>query len=146
MITHHGTVSIPEAVIAAADPIRMLNYRTTTPARFRKNALTADIADGLMDEISQRIGVARERLDYVYFSAAQGAEPHTDLLDPAVFTSHTYVIPVILPDGRTIITAENARMQVELGGIYEFDHERIHSMSVEDPTSGCVVIMVAIRH
>lgn len=146
MITTHGTVEIPPAVIAAAHPIRMLNYKTTTPARFRKNALTQDIALGLMDDIADRIGVERDRLDYVYFSAAQGAEPHTDLLDPEIFTPHTYVIPVILPEGRTVITAETAQMDVELGGIYEFNHEREHSMSVDDTESGCVLIMVAIKH
>lgn len=146
MITTHGTVAIPQAVTDAAHPIRMLNYKTTSPSRFRKNSLTEDVAGSLMDAVAVRIGMPREKLDYVYFSAARGAEPHVDLLDPAVFTPHTFVIPVILPNGRTIIVAEDASAQVEVGGIYEFNHERTHSMTVEDPDSGCVVIMVAIKH
>lgn len=145
MIILHGRVDIPDAVIAAADPIRMLNYKTTTPARFQKNTLTADIAGPLLDDIADRIGVDRERLDYVYFSAAQGAEPHTDMLDPAVFESNTYIIPVILPAGRTVIMADGMEVVAELGEIYEFNHEVTHGMTVEDTESGCVLIMVAIR-
>lgn len=146
MITYHGHVSIPEAVMMAAEPIKMLNYKTTTPAKFRKNHLTEDIAGDLMEEIAERINVPKSRLDYVYFSAAQGAEPHTDLLDQNVFTSTTFVIPVILPKGKTVIEAGKDRKVVEVGGIYEFNHEEIHSMTVEDTESGCVVIMVAIKH
>jgi hypothetical protein len=52
---------------------------------------------------------------------------------------------VILPPGRNIITAEDATADVELFHVYEFNHEKIHSMTVEDTTSGCVVIMVAIK-
>lgn len=99
-----------------------------------------------MAEVAARIGVAQEKLDYVYFSAAQGAEPHTDLLDPATFTPHTFVIPVILPRGDNIIEAEGHEVTVELGGIYEFNHERTHSMTVGNTADGCVVIMVAIKH
>ncbi|AFU88280.1 hypothetical protein CcrColossus_gp410 [Caulobacter phage CcrColossus] len=145
MITLHGNVYIPEAVIAAAEPIRMLNYKTTTPARFQKNTLTADIAGDLLQDIADRIGIDRARLDYVYFSAAQGAEPHTDLLDPEVFQSNTYVIPVILPAGRTVIEAGDAHVEAKVGDIYEFNHEETHGMTVEDTKSGCVLIMVAVR-
>ena len=145
MITLHGNVSIPDAVIAAAEPIKMLNYKTTTPARFQKNTLTADIAGPLLDNIAERIGVDRARLDYVYFSAAQGAEPHTDMLDPKVFMSNTYLIPVILPTGRTVLMADGVEVAAELGEIYEFNHEETHGMTVEDTESGCVLIMVAIR-
>lgn len=146
MITQHGFVTIPEAVTATAEPIKMLNYKTNTPARFRKNHLTKDIAETLMDELSQRIKVNPARLDYVYFSASQGAEPHTDLLDPKVFGDRTFIIPVILPDGENTIYAEDASAVVEVGGVYEFNHERTHSMTVADTESGCVLIMVAIHN
>lgn len=145
MIQHWGTVSVPASVIAAADQIKHLNYKTTTPAKFRKNTLTADLAGDLMAEVAARIGIEQSSLDYVYFSAARGAEPHTDILDPVVFTDRTFVIPVILPKGRSVITAETASADVAIGAIYEFNHERTHSMTVEDTESGCVVIMIAIR-
>jgi hypothetical protein len=128
-----------------ADSIKLLNYRTSTPARFRKNKLTPDIAGVLMSDLSLLIGVESSRLDYVYFSVCRGAEPHVDVLDPLEFTETTYIIPVILPDGKSIITAEGESLSVEVGGVYEFNHEREHSMVLEDVTSGCVVIMVAIR-
>ena len=145
MIHQWGEVSVPAQVIAAADQIKHLNYKTTTPAKFRKNTLTEDLAGDMMAEVASRIGIEQSSLDYVYFSAARGAEPHTDILDPEVFTDRTFVIPVILPHGRSVITAEQASAEVFTGRIYEFNHERTHSMSVEDTESGCVVIMIAIR-
>lgn len=145
MIHQWGEVSVPARVIAAADQIKHLNYKTTTPAKFRKNTLTEDLAGDMMAEVAARIGIEQSSLDYVYFSAARGAEPHTDILDPAVFTDRTFIIPVILPQGRSVITAEKASAEVALGHVYEFNHERTHSMTVEDTESGCVVIMVAIR-
>ena len=145
-IVYHGTVNVPKAVVDAAEPIKMLNYKTTTPAKFRKNTLTEDIAADLMRELAQRISIDQNDLDYVYFSAAHGAEPHTDILPPEKFTSTTFVVPVILPPGRNIIEAQGVELEVHVGGIYEFDHEKTHSMTVADTESGCVVIMVAVKH
>lgn len=146
MITFHGKISVPQPIIEAADTIKLLNYKTSTPAKFRKNTLTEELAGDFLEEIAELINVAKHRLDYVYFSVCNGAEPHTDVLPPEVFTSTTFVIPVILPDGRSVITAEESRITVELGGVYEFDHEKIHSMELSDTTSGCVVIMIAVKH
>lgn len=146
MITFHGKVVIPHQIIEAADTIKHLNYKTSTPAKFRKNILTEELAGEFLEEIAKLINVEKNRLDYVYFSVCNGAEPHTDILPPETFTSTTFVIPVILPKGHSVITAEDSYMTVELGGVYEFNHEKIHSMILEDKTSGCVVIMVAIKH
>lgn len=145
MIKFHGVMAVPARVIDAADEIKHLNYRTTTPVRFRKNTLTPDIAGGLIADLACVIGVEAHRLDYVYFSVCRGAEPHVDALDPQKFTDHTWVIPVILPAGESVITAEDHSMVVQVGGVYEFNHERVHSMTVEDQESGCVVIMVALK-
>jgi hypothetical protein len=87
----------------------------------------------------------KESLDFVYFSVCKGAEPHTDLLSPEKFEDTTYVVPVILPRGQSIITAENWKSEVCVGGIYEFDHTKVHSMTLEDLESGCVVVMVAVK-
>lgn len=84
------------------------------------------------------------KLDFVYFSVCKGAEPHIDLLDKNKFEPTTFVVPIILPNGESIITAEDERIVVELNNIYEFNHEKIHSMVLEDTESGCVVIMVAV--
>jgi hypothetical protein len=143
-----GTVShIPEAVIAAADTIKLLNYKTTTPAKFRKNELTEELAGPMLDELADIIGVPKDRLDYVYFSCCRGAEPHTDQLPRERFGPMTYIIPVILPKfGSALITAGIVSKVVEVGGVYMFNHEQIHSMTLEDNESGCVVIMVAVKH
>lgn len=93
MIQQWGAVTVPASVVAAADKIKHLNYKTTTPAKFRKNTLTEDLAGEMMEEVAARIGIDQSSLDYVYFSAARGAEPHTDLLDPAVFTDRTLLFP-----------------------------------------------------
>lgn len=145
MIREWGNVTVPERVTMAAEQIKHLNYKTTTPVKFRKNKLTEDLAGDLLTEISDRIGVSRSLLDYVYFSVAKGAEPHIDALDASIFTDRTFVIPIILPKGDSIITAEEASVVARLGYIYEFNHERIHSMTVADTESGCVVIMIAIK-
>ena len=57
----------------------------------------------VIETLSSLIGIQTEKLDYVYFSGCQGAEPHTDLLDPSKFTNTTYVIPVILPLGDSLL-------------------------------------------
>jgi len=148
MIRTWGSVggNITDQMIKVADTIKHLNYKTTTPAKFRKNYLTEDLAKDLMKEVSTIIGVDQTKLDYVYFSAAKGAEPHTDILPPEIFTPRTFIIPVILPTGKSVIIAEEDRVEANFGEIYEFDHEKIHSMELEDTESGCVVIMVAIKH
>jgi hypothetical protein len=145
MIKYHGKVDIPATVLLEAEKIKLLNYKTTTPTRFKKNTLTEDIAKDLMVDIANKIEYFPSRLDYVYFSVCKGAEPHTDNLSPMDFLDKTFVIPVILPSGWSIIKAENDMRIVEVGGIYEFNHTKIHSMELEDTESGCVVIMVAIN-
>jgi hypothetical protein len=139
-------VQIPQAVIDAADTIKHLNYKTSTPAKFKTHLLTEDIAGGLMAEVADIIGIDKSRLDYVYFSCSQGAEPHTDVLPVEKFESTTFVIPVILPKGKSVIFAKEASQEVQVGKIYEFNHEETHSMTLEDKESGCVVIMVAVLH
>jgi hypothetical protein len=148
MIYYHGCVDIPDAVIVVADTIKHLNYRTSTPAKFRKNHLTEDLASVLMADISRSIAIPVGQLDYVYFSACCGAEPHVDLLDPSKFDSMTYIVPIILPPGRNSIKTSSRyggeeSCEVAVGHIYSFDHTCEHSMTVEDQESGCVVIMIA---
>jgi hypothetical protein len=141
MITYHGDVSIPSEVLNHAEPIKKENYKTNTPTKFQVRSLIG--GKELMSSLSSLIGVPRERLDFVYFSVCKGAEPHIDLLPK--FEDTTYVIPVILPQGKSIITAESDRKRVHIGGVYQFDHNKVHSMELEDTKSGCVVIMVAIK-
>jgi hypothetical protein len=143
MIKYHGKVDIPQTVIDHADTIKFENYKTNTPTKFQVRNLVG--GDELMESLSSRIGLPRENLDFVYFSVCKGAEPHTDLLDPDKFEDTTFVIPVILPGGRSVITAGEQEAEVELGAVYEFDHTKVHSMTLEDTDSGCVVIMVAVK-
>ncbi len=139
----HGTVSIPEAVVAHADTIKLENYKTNTPAKFQVRSIVG--GDDLMANLSVLIGIPRGRLDFVYFSVAKGAEPHTDKLNPNKFEDTTFVVPVILPKGNSVIKADGVEVVAEVGGIYEFDHTTTHSMTLEDTESGCVVVMVAVK-
>ena len=140
-----GVLSIPATVLEAAEPIKLLNYKTTTPTKFKKNILTEDIGGSLMRDLSRLVSIPHSKLDYVFFSVCKGAEPHVDALDPEKFTPTTFVIPVILPTGDSIISAGHSSIIVELGGVYEFNHEKKHSMYLEDTESGCVVVMVALK-
>jgi hypothetical protein len=142
MIISHGTVSIPQTVLDYAEGIKYENYKTNTPTKFQIRSLVG--GDELMEILSQRINISRNKLDFVYFSVCKGAEPHTDRLSIKKFEDTTYVIPVILPKGKSIITAEEEEKEVELGGVYQFDHTKVHSMVLEDTESGCVVVMVAV--
>ena len=137
-----GRVDIPAEVTALADLVKKQHYKVNTPAKFTTHTL-ADKA--LMEQLSELVGVPVEKLNYVYFSACGGAEPHTDLLDPEKFTNDTYVIPVILPPGAAIIKVEEWVVAVKVGMVYKFDHTCMHSMELEDTESGCTVIMVAVR-
>lgn len=142
MIKFHGIVSLPEDVVKHADNIKFENYKTNTPTKFQIRSFVG--GEDLMESLSKLIDVPKERLDFVYFSVCKGAEPHVDKLNPEKFTDTTYVIPVILPKGKSVITAEKQEVEVELGGVYQFNHTKIHSMNLEDTESGCVVVMVAV--
>lgn len=142
MIECHGKASIPAETIEYADKIKLENYKTNVPEKFQIRCLTG--CDDLMKQLAEKIGLPKNRLDFVYFSCCKGAEPHTDKLNPNKFEDTTYVIPVILPKGKSVIVATGKEMEVELGGIYQFDHTKVHSMHLEDTESGCVVIMVGV--
>lgn len=139
----HGSVAIPKAVTEHAERIKHENYRVNTPEKFQVRSLAG--GEELMEGLAGVIDLPRSKLDFVYFSVASGAEPHTDKLNPSRFEDTTFVIPVILPRGRSIIRADDGEVTAEVGAVYEFDHTRTHSMTVEDSESGCVVIMVAVK-
>lgn len=143
MIENLGNVNIPYGVIQNAEKIKHEHYKVNTPSKFKVHTMDDHT---LITELSALVGVASEKLNYVYFSVCRGAEPHTDLLPVEKFTNTTFVIPIILPKGNSIITAESDRKTVKVGGVYKFDHTKIHSMELDDTSSGCVVVMVAVMH
>lgn len=145
MITYHGNIDVPTSIVSHADTIKLENYKTNTPAKFRKH-FTNQVLDTMFEiTLAEVMGIDHNQLDYVYFSVCKGAEPHTDQLDPLKFSDTTYVIPVILPEGDSVIHARDENETVVLGGIYSFDHTETHSMTLDDTDSGCVVIMATER-
>lgn len=142
-IEYIGKVAIPQGVILNADKIKYEHYKVNIPSKFQVHSLDDSL---LIETLSSLIGIQTEKLDYVYFSVCQGAEPHTDLLDPSKFTNTTYVIPVILPLGDSIITTETKSEKVKVGGVYTFDHTKTHIMELDDPSSGCVLIIATALH
>ncbi len=143
-IITHGLVTPPETLLAHAEIIKHDNYKTNTPVRFQKHADMSEDGELFKRQLSKAVGVAVEKLDWVFFSVCQGATPHVDKLDESKFTDTTFVIPIILPSGSSKITAEEEVVVVELNRVYEFDHTKVHSMTLEDIESGCVVVMAAV--
>ena len=144
MITVRGTVTPGSALLAAADKIKLLSYKVNTPKQFQVMALHGEEAADLMAQLGELIGHPHEKLDFVYFSACKGAEEHVDELDPMIFEETTFVVPLILPQGRSVLTANCHPMTLELNHVYEFSHELPHRLDLEDTESGCVVVMVAV--
>jgi hypothetical protein len=143
-ITYHGKVFIPQSVTDHADKIKLENYKVNKPKSRDFKIRHLEGCDDLMEQLAEIAKVPRGRLDYVYFSCCKGAEPHEDNLNPDKFEDTTYVVPVIVPKGKSVIEADGKEMEVTLGGVYQFDHTKTHSMYLEDTESGCVVIMVAV--
>jgi hypothetical protein len=141
-ILDHGIIEVDDEIVKNSNAIKYQNYQVNTPKKFQIGKLPET---SFMKRLSEMVGVSDKIMDYVYFSVCKGAEPHIDLLDPLKFESRTFVIPVILPSGLSKITAENETKIVSLNHVYEFNHEKIHSMELEDTISGCVVIMVAVK-
>lgn len=145
MIKKHRTITIPDGVIKISESIKMENYKTNTPSAFQKHYDLRSF-DEVAEQIADIAGVSSEKIDWVFFSASQGAEPHIDDLPEGKFTDTTFVVPIILPTGESVITSEDDYAVVELNRVYEFDHTKVHSMTLEDTESGCVVIMAAIKN
>lgn len=144
MIKYHGQVQIPMELISHSKKIKFENYKVNKPSRAQiKHKLTEYME--FTEDLKNIIGLPNANLDFVYFSCCKGAEPHVDQLPSEKFEDTTFVVPTILPTGKSIITAEDVEMEVQIGGVYEFDHTKIHSMELEDTESGCVVVMVAIK-
>jgi hypothetical protein len=141
-ITNYGRIDIPKSLVDYAETIKLENYKVNTPTKFQINTFTNKDSKEFIETLSKKVDVTIDKLDYVFFSVCKGAVPHTDDLNPEKFTGKTYVIPIILPKGDSVITSENQSLKVELNGIYKFDHRKLHSMLLEDNQSGCVVIMV----
>lgn len=142
---HHGTVYVPNCFWQYADTIRHENYKTNTPKHFQKHQPYGAYTEDFLERLGNKVGRDPAKLDLVYFSVAKGAEPHVDQLDHDKFEDTTFIIPVILPKGKSIIYADGASWEAKLDEVVEFDHTQTHSMTLEDHETGCVVLMVAVK-
>lgn len=145
-INHYGAVEVPDAVIQAADKVKLQSYSFTKPVDFDVHSF-ANLPGGseLIANFSEALEIDPTTLDVVFFSCCSGAEMHTDKLDPNKFTSTTYVIPVILPKtGKAILFTGSEEENVKLFNIYEFNHEEPHGLWLDDTESGCVVLMIGV--
>jgi hypothetical protein len=144
-----GEVTVGASLVRAADKIKLQHYKVNTPKKFQVWPFPSrtPLYEGeiLMWELANMAHQDPHNLDYVFFSVCSGAEEHTDALDPAKFEPITLMVPIILPPGRNIITAEDEWVQVRLNHVYKFDHTKPHSMRLQNTTSGCVVVMVAVK-
>lgn len=140
-----GNVLLTSHMTLAADQIKYENYKVNSPYKYKKHTQDVTVGSWFETQLSELVGVDKAKIDWVFFSVCKGAEPHIDMLDENKFHDATYVVPVILPKkGKAVITAEDESMEVTVGGVYQFDHTKIHSMELDDTQTGCVVIMAAI--
>lgn len=146
MFTELGRFDVPAELRAAAEQIKHQNYKTNTPKQFRVLPLHEQGCELLKAQIAAALSKPIDRIDFVYFSACKGAEPHTDLLDPAKYEPLTVTIPIILPKGLSLLVLHDMGLEVELEldhGI-AFNHEQTHELVLEDLESGCVVVMASV--
>jgi len=144
-IIDYGLIDIPPSIVEYADKIRHENYKTNTPKNFHKHPGNIADSDLLLKSLAEIISIDNhERLDFVFFSACEGAETHTDLLDPEVFQEITYVVPIIIPHD-SILTCEDTEIVGQPNHVYCFDHNKPHGLTMKDNEFGCVFIMVAVN-
>ncbi len=147
MISVYGKLNhrlIPEVVERYANEVQYENCNSTHHKDYSKHTLTSLKHYNEMEELIKITVDEIRPLDWVYFSAANGAEPHKDLLDPEKFDDITYVIPLVLPKyGKATLVHGTAKINLELYKVYGFDHTLIHSLEVSGNDTGCTLIMAA---
>lgn len=129
-------IHIPKSLLQVARSIKMQNYKVNTPTKFHKFKNPLDM---FTEQLNKKL---ESKVDWVLFSAANGAEAHTDKLDTDIYGTTTFIIPVILPSkGATLYHSEGIE-QLELGKLYEINHQLLHSLDVHS-LDGCVLVMAS---
>ena len=123
--------------------IKKENNRTRRVGDFSKheNLLT----DEFISSFANSIQKDKDVLDFVVFSAVNGAEPHIDMLPKNIFGEITYIYPIILPMDGAFLTVGEKKVRVGNNTIYEFNHQTVHSLETLSK-DGCVLIMCAEKH
>lgn len=141
-ITAHTKVTLTGKALEHAKSVVKENYKLSTPLEFQKHCSADDI---LIQQIAAVMNWDHTRVDSVFFSCPNGADPHVDKLNLADHSDITAIIPVILPKGKSILQVANDSMELEVARVYSFSHQTLHSLSVENEGEGCVVIMSTER-
>lgn len=148
MITPFNRIRIPSRIAEHCYSIKHQNYKVNKPTRFQKHTVLGDDDAPSMSkffaDLSNMMMVHPDRIDCVYFSAPEGAEPHVDQLNPSEFEGRTWLIPVVVPPKFTTLRVGEDTAIIERFRPYMFDHGIEHELTVQD-TSGCVMLMVAAR-
>lgn len=141
-ITTHSKVSLTGRALTHAKSVVGENYKLSTPLEFQKHRSADDI---LIQQIAAVMDWDHTRVDSVFFSCPNGADPHVDKLNLADHSDITAIIPVILPKGKSTLHVGGDSVELEVGRVYSFNHQTLHSLSVENKGKGCVVIMSTER-
>lgn len=142
-----GQYDAPEYVLEVAEQVKHQNNKVNTPSKFQKHPLIAQEHNEVRSWIAERLGVDKEKVDFVYFSASWGAEEHTDLLDPHIFTGVTVILPILVDEqAGAVFHIQEYSLPLEKGKAYMFNHEIPHSITVKEGGHGVVVIMASIKY
>lgn len=138
MIKLVGELMVDFQTMCYAQSIREENYKVNTPSKYQKHCGNDSF---IINQLVEIINRDYSLINYVFFSCKEGAEPHTDKLNLSRFDEKTVVIPLILPNGKSRLLVEDETCELQHFLCYEFDHTKVHSLILDDTTSGCVLIM-----
>ena len=132
----------PQEVVNYAHTIVHQNFTLNTPREFQKH-----VGDDALFKRHLSIWMECEpsEIDYVFFSCPNGATPHRDELNLSEFEKYTFLMPIILPEGKVILKVNESALDIQylpLGVLIRFNHQHIHSLELENPGK-CVMIMAA---
>jgi hypothetical protein len=141
MIKVVGNIIVGAEVMGIAQSIREQNYKVNTPSKYHKHTGNNH---PVIYQLSGMFDCDFNKVDYVYFSSKEGAEPHTDQLSLSKYEEDTILIPLILPRGISTLEVGEWAVTLEPLLAYRFKHTDIHSLKLQDTESGCVMIMAAV--
>lgn len=128
---------IPQNIMDMALDAKDENFNILNPKVYTKHKIKDE---EFLESVKQFIN-SDLPMDIVLFSSKSGAGSHTDIHLKHLDT-HTYIIPLILPEGGAVINHSKGANYLEFAKPVKIDHQKPHDLQVHEET-GCVVLMAS---